>query len=216
MIKQKYNKEEAKHLFFTSDTHFYHESIIRLCNRPYSTVEEMNNDLIHKWNSVVGPDDIVFHLGDFSWCGSDKTKKICEQLNGHKCLILGNHDHEKMYNAYLKLFDLGVYQQLLLNIDNRNVYLNHYPFLCYAGTYRNSKDMVWQLYGHVHSGPGATGLDLPRLEYCFKTQYDVGVDNNNYTPISWEQVCNKINAKEVKKQLTFGLKTLKQDLNNEN
>ena len=87
----------------------------------------------------------------------------------------------------MELFD-SVSTQLLLKIDNQFVYLNHYPFLCYAGTYRNPKQAVIQLYGHVHSGPNCGGIDTDRLVNLFPYQYDVGVDNNNYTPVSWQQV----------------------------
>lgn len=57
----------------------------------------------------------------------------------------------------------------------------------YGGTYRKSEDAVWQLFGHVHSGPNGTGIDADRLKYLFPTQYDVGVDNNNYIPVSYIQ-----------------------------
>lgn len=80
-----------------------------------------------------------------------------------------------------------------IEVDRRSVYLNHYPFLCYGGVYRKPEDAVWQLFGHVHSGPDCTGLDVDRMQYLFPTQYDVGVDNNNYTPVSYRQVQQIIN-----------------------
>ena len=73
-------------------------------------------------------------------------------------------------------------------------FLNHYPFLCYGGSYRG----VWQLFGHVHSGPNAEGLDISRLESLFPTQYDVGVDNNDYAPISYREVKSKIAFQKTK------------------
>lgn len=92
----------------------------------------------------------------------------------------------------MNLFEDVQYQYQLI-IDKSNVvYLNHYPFLCYAGTYRNDENATIQLYGHIHANPNTFGADNPRLKYCFPYQYDVGVDLNNYTPISWEQVKEKI------------------------
>jgi len=83
---------------------------------------------------------------------------------------------------------------LLIKIDNRKVYLNHYPFLCYAGTYRGKDYNTIQLFGHVHSNKENThGKDKDRLKYLFPTQYDVGVDNNNYYPVSWNQILEIIN-----------------------
>lgn len=79
-----------------------------------------------------------------------------------------------------------------IEIEKRSIYLNHYPFLCYGGSYRSNDDAVWQLFGHVHSGPNSSGLDCDRLINLFPYQYDVGVDNNNYSPISWSEVKNKI------------------------
>lgn len=76
------NKFPGENLFFTSDTHFYHESIIRFCNRPFETVEEMNETLIQNWNDTVPADGIVFHLGDFAFGGSKEWNGILDRLNG--------------------------------------------------------------------------------------------------------------------------------------
>ena len=80
-------------------------------------------------------------------------------------------------------------QEYNLYIEKQHIILNHYPLLCFAGAENHS---VWNLFGHVHSGPKATGFDIPRLTMLYPTQYDVGVDNNNYTPISYYQVKEKI------------------------
>lgn len=176
-------------IFFTSDLHFNHAAIMKFCNRPFASVEEMNEKLIENWNNVVGEKDIVFDLGDVCF----KKKWDClDQLNGKHYLIYGNHDESLLrYPEFTSKFKTVQAQQKLL-IDGRCVYLNHYPFLCYAGVYRNPSQCSYNLFGHVHSGPDATGLDIERLTHLFPTQYDVGVDNNNYTPVSWEEVKSKI------------------------
>ena len=157
----------------------------------------MDEALINNWNSVVGKDDIVFHLGDFAFAPNWRWKEILDRLNGHIHLILGNHDMSRWPgDQIMKLFD-RVYSQLYLKIDGFHIYLNHYPFLCYAGTYRNPEIATIQLFGHIHTREGGTGKDDYRTQYLFPYQYDVGVDNNNYIPISWEEVrekiCNQIN-----------------------
>ena len=76
--------------------------------------------------------------------------------------------------------------------------MNHVPFLCYGGTYRDQKGLVYQLFGHVHSGRNGKGKDIERLKYLFPTQYDVGVDNNDYTPISWYEAEEKIEKQLLK------------------
>ena len=194
-FKLKYTEDEGKHIFFTSDTHFFHKNIIWMCLRPYNSVEEMNQKLIENWNSVVTNDDIVFHLGDFAFAGQPAWRSIREQLNGNIVLIKGNHDENNLRNGCKVLFD-GVYEQIRLYIGTRCIYLNHYPFLCYGGSYKNEKDAVWNLFGHVHSGPNSTGLDINRLKVLFPYQYDVGVDNNNYTPVSYSQLINIINEQQ--------------------
>lgn len=172
-MKVKYNEEEAKHLFFTSDTHFWHTNAIKYCNRPFESVEQMNDVLIINWNSIVGKDDTVFHLGDFAFCGPTKIKEIKEQLNGNIILIKGNHD----YNSTLKLFD-EVYPQIHINIEDKSIYLNHFPFASFP-------ENCYQLFGHLHLHKG---INLKNSIALSSRQYDVGVDNNNYRPVSWSKI----------------------------
>ncbi len=186
-------------LFFTSDSHFCHEAIIRFCNRPFSSVEEQDKILINNWNSVVGPEDTVFHLGDFCFGGFPKWKEIRNQLNGHIILILGNHDAKNRTAGIDQLFDYVTYQ-MQITIDGRRVYLNHFPFLCFAhgdpGLYSDN-NLAFAPFGHCHSGPKSSSEDVGRLQYLYPTQYDVGVDNNNFTPISWKDLNDKINQQIV-------------------
>lgn len=190
-MSEKKIKYSPDHTFFTSDTHFGHANIIRFCNRPFRNVEEMNEALIENWNLVVSEDDTVFHLGDFAFGGSNVRKSIIPRLNGHINLIIGNHDRKNLRQGYMSYFDMVV-PQLQIEIEDNSIYLNHYPFLCYGGSYRG----VWQLFGHVHSGPQADGLDISRLRVLLPTQYDVGVDNNNFTPISYREVKEKIESQK--------------------
>lgn len=186
-------------IYFTSDTHFHHENILKFCNRPFSDIQEMDNKLVENWNSVVSEDSLVFHLGDFAWGGYNAWKHVRDRLNGEIILIKGNHEEKNMtQTAERELFSLVAYQ-VKIRVEDRAVYLNHYPFLTYAGVYRIEKDMVWQLYGHTHSGPlSSNGKDMSRLEMAFPTQYDVGVDNNSFRPISWNSVKEIINAQVAK------------------
>ena len=99
-------------------------------------------------------------------------------MNGNIILIKGNHDFRNGCQSeaqYNELFEFST-QQLLIEIEGRKVYLNHVPFLCYGGK----------------------GEDIERLKYLFPTQYDVGVDNNDYTPISWYEVEEKIGKQLLK------------------
>ena len=198
MAKIDFKYDDGSKIFFTSDTHFGHEHILKFCDRPFKDVEEMNYKLIDNWNKKVPHDGLVFHLGDFAWGGYELWKNIRNQLNGEIILIKGNHDIKNMSStAEQELFKYSAWQ-MLVEIEGRKVYLNHVPFLCYGGTYRDIKGLVYQLFGHTHSGPGKKGTDIPRLQYLFPTQYDVGVDNNNYEPISWNEVNEKIGKQLLK------------------
>lgn len=166
-------------VFFTSDTHFYHTNIIEFCNRPFKNMEEMNETLIANWNKAIGPNDIVFLLGDFCLGDSGKWNRILDRLNGNIYLILGNHDLRNFRKSYAERFE-PVAMQMNIEVDNQKICLNHYPFLCYDG--------VWQLFGHVHTNRNHTGNDTARLKLLFPTQYDVGVDDNDFIPVSFAQV----------------------------
>ena len=117
----------------------------------------------------------------------------------------GNHDVKSIRPAYMQRFEL-VTEQMTIRVGNQRVILNHNPFLCYGGSYRN----VWQLFGHVHSGPlSHTGLDLPRLKMLFPRQYDVGVDNNDFRPVSFAEVKAKIEAQVEAAREASGLKAIR-------
>ncbi len=177
-------KFNAEHTFFTSDTHFNHANIIRFCNRPFKDVEQMNEVMITNWNNAISKDDTVFHLGDFCLGGAAEWTKILDRLNGKIYLIMGNHDLKNIRQGFISRFE-HVAMQMRIEIGKKRIYLCHYPFLCFEGSY---KDDVWQLFGHVHTRRSNSGIDAGRLQYLYPTQYDVGVDNNNFTPVSFGQV----------------------------
>lgn len=189
-------------VWFTSDTHFGHENIIRFCNRPFRNAQEMNEELIHRWQETVPEDGIVFHLGDFAHGSSRLWNDILCALPGRKYLILGNHDMKCIRKGFMSHFEM-VTQQMTICVGGQAIVLNHNPFLCYGGSYRD----VWQLFGHVHSSPAShTGLDHPRLNRLFPLQYDVGVDNNDYRPISFAGVKAKIEAQVATAKAAAGIK----------
>lgn len=177
-------------IFFTSDTHFGHKNILQYCNRPWKNAQEMTDGLIENWNSVVGPDDIVFHLGDLVFGGSELFNYVMKHLNGKKYLILGNHDYKNIREHYREYF-VDVHPKMIISIDGTEIILNHEPLLCFGGqdNYR-----FWNLFGHVHTQHGETqGSDFERLEkICTPTMYDVGVDFNYYKPVSFETLKSKI------------------------
>ena len=196
------NQINKSEIFFVSDTHFGHTNIIKYCNRPFNNTDEMDEALINNWNAKVPKDGIVYHLGDFAWGSINYWKKIREQLNGEIILIYGNHDEKYLNNKLMYKLFKEVTPQKNIWINKIPIYMNHYPFLCFGGSYKGL-GATWQLFGHVHSNPRSEeGLDHKRLVNCFPTQYDVGVDNNNFTPISFDELYSYINNRQMSLGIT--------------
>jgi calcineurin-like phosphoesterase family protein len=165
--------------FFTSDIHFFHENVIRFCNRPFGSVEHMNETLINNWNMVVGEKDHIWVLGDVSFGSVPDTEGVLKQLKGIKHLVVGNHDRkgsaEKLFNRDWNKYFVDKADYLRLKVDKQKLVLCHFPFASWERGYIN-------LHGHLHNLAG----------YKNKwRQWDVGVDANNYTPILLEDVVKR-------------------------
>lgn len=169
--------------FFTSDHHFFHRNIIKYSNRPFSSVEEMHETLIDNHNSVVSKHDNVYFIGDFCFeSNPNKINPIFERLNGHKFLVLGNHDN---VSTMKKLKWVWIRDRKEIKVGKQNITLEHYAMKVWNKSHRGA----WQLYGHSH---GMLPDDIHSL------QMDVGVDCHNYTPISFEQVEEHMSKKIYK------------------
>jgi len=155
--------------FFTADTHFDHANIIKYCNRPFSSLDEMNQTIINNWNSVVKSEDVVYFLGDFAFHRADYFVKI---LNGHKILIIGSHDKEirPLYRPWA--FEEATPMKEI-NIEGQSVTMCHYAMRRWPRSHYGA----WHLYGHSHG-------NLPPIG----KSWDVGVDNNSFTPLSWQEI----------------------------
>ena len=181
-----------QNVFFTSDTHFSHANIIKYCDRPYKSVDEMDEDIIRRWNETVKKDDVVFHLGDFGMVNQKKLESIIGRLNGQIYLIKGNHDGNWNTDGLFKL----VRQHMVINVDGVLAYLSHCPLLSYGGEMLNGRRFI-QLYGHVHSRKNMSKHDKQRQARTSWNQCDVGVDNNDYRPISFNEVMKLIDHRRA-------------------
>ena len=192
-LSYKFPEEYAGHVFFTSDTHFFHKNILKYCGRPFGSVEEMNETLIDNWNRKVGKDDVVFHLGDFCFGGAERWTSVRKRLNGRIVLIVGNHDMSAIRPIPLaglsETLFYDVCMQTSVKVGGQLAVLNHYPLLSYSGMYENR---VWNLFGHVHLRPGYTLDYESQLRYLRLCQYDVGVDMNGFAPVSFREVQTRI------------------------
>jgi calcineurin-like phosphoesterase family protein len=212
-MKIKLNSSQK--LWFTSDTHYDHKNICTATTnwvgaenltRKFSSLDQMNDELVTSINSKVGQDDILFHLGDWSFNGFENIRKFRERIvckNVH--LILGNHDHHiernkdniqsifSSVNEYLSLdvkWELNQTQMMLKSPNSARFVLFHYPIASWNGM----SDGVIHLHGHVHLSPQQRVANGKAM--------DVGVDGNNMEPISMEEVL-KIMSKQPIAKLTL-------------
>ncbi len=141
--------------YYISDCHFFHERMnAAMDNRGFSTLEEMHEYMINKWNSRVRPGDEVMILGDFSIGKGTETNEILARLNGRKFLIVGNHDKYLQDRKFNQSHFIWIKDYWEAKDNGRKVILSHYPIMCYKGQYRFGKDnnpITYMLYGHVHN-----------------------------------------------------------------
>lgn len=131
--------------FYIADWHHSHKNVIAFDNRPFKNVDEMNEELVNRWNSVVSDGDIVYILGDMFWITPQNATPIMQQLNGQKFLVKGNHDrwHDTKFD---KLF-VKIAEYMEIDDNGRKVVLCHYPIPCFKNHFYG-----WvHLYGHVHN-----------------------------------------------------------------
>ena len=187
--------EDPDKLFMTSDSHLGHFNICKYCHRPFESRSQMDNYLITAWNAVVPEDGIVVHCGDFMLPHNSDIKeymKYMSKLNGRILLLRGNHDRAELGWENEKL--ISVQDKAMIEVDSIKIYAEHYPCAAFNGDYH--------VYGHVHtlSDGICYGMDADAMKAMKRTTYDVGVDQNNYTPISYWQLCDII-----RKQLNEGV-----------
>lgn len=162
-------------VFFTADPHIHHKNIIHYCNRPFSSIEEMDETIIKNWNSKINNEDTVYILGDFVLAWSfNRASETIKKLNGKKILILGNHDNPQIYKKLLidKVIE-GLYDTKKICIEGKIIWLSHYPHRSWNSSFHGA----WHLFGHVHGR-------IP--DYGFST--DVGMDKWNFYPVSFEEL----------------------------
>lgn len=169
--------------FFTADTHFSHNNIIKYCNRPFTDYQKMNEVLIANWNSKVSQEDEVYHLGDFSFASAEDTIKIRKRLNGKIYLIKGNHEKPALDAQKL---DPSIFEWVkdvhTVRINKQEIFLSHYAHR----VWNKSHHGVYHLYGHSHG----TIADLPD-----SLSFDIGVDCHAYFPLSFKEVVDKMKLK---------------------
>lgn len=180
-------------IFYISDLHFGHSNIIRYDHRPYKNANEMDQDLIKKWNDVVSDEDFVYILGDISWHHEPKTVEIFKQLKGHKILVKGNHDY--VSNVLSQCFN-KIVDYLEINDNGTKVVMSHYPMPFWNGQFRDTV----HLYGHVHNSHQwniceSWAEEARQLQAIPMRMYNVGcmMDWMGYTPRTLKEIIDGYN-----------------------
>ncbi len=159
-------------IFFTSDSHFGHQNIIKYCNRPFSDVEEMDANIVKGWNNVVGRKDTVYHLGDVAFHNYERIS----ELNGLIRLVPGNHDHERAKKVMHLVHEVLQEVHYLKISSSQRFVLCHYPFESWRREY------TFHLHGHTH---GTAGVKMNRL--------DVGMDAMKvFAPLSLDEIMERM------------------------
>lgn len=163
----------SRDLWVISDTHFFHDKILTFKDgRPeFSNVDEMNDLIVERWNSVVKPGDRVYHLGDVTMDYGDRFDKLWKRLHGSKRLIVGNHDDIKFFarGGYFK--DIWLWRAR----PDFGILFTHVPIVR-SSLFRNNRFLL-NVHGHVH-----------RFSLSHPGYFNASVEENDYTPISIDTI----------------------------
>lgn len=166
--------------YYIADTHFGHDNIRRLANRPFDSVEEMDRTMIDNWNARVTDGDDIYILGDFSFKSKDPLSYL-RILKGNKHLIIGNHDTKLINDPECRKCFTEIADLKMVDDHGTQIVCCHYPLLEWNGYYRN----VIHFYGHIHNN-----LNNETNQYMLKIKkaYNVGVDVIGFMPKTLEEI----------------------------
>ena len=176
-------------VYFTADCHFDHTNIIKYCNRPFKNIKQMNETIIKRWNKIINKDDLVYHIGDFAFRGQLNARKFECILNGDIVHIQGNHDLNNGIKTYIT--------KCMMYFGGKDVFVQHHPpeiipvcDFCICGHIHEK----WKFKIHKQH------LNIPII--------NVGVDVNEFTPVSTESLLkqyNKIKFKYLNRYGEYGM-----------
>lgn len=166
-------------IFVTSDTHFGHDKEFIWRERGFSSIDEMNEEIIVRWNKIVDPEDTVYHLGDVMLGDNQNGLKCLSRLNGQIHIVAGNHDTVNRIQLY-KEAGYDVVYATQIKYKGYTFYLSHYPTLTANLEKESLKQCVCNLYGHTHQKTNFYN-EIPFM-------YHVGIDSHECYPISLDYI----------------------------
>lgn len=167
--------------YFTSDLHLGHRNILRLCNRPFSSIEEMDEVLMDNWNQKVHRDDTVYIMGDLMFRNEKPAEWYLDRLKGKKHLFVGNHDGRWMKTVDLNKYFESVSMMGTFSDGQHKITGCHYPMMTWPSVGKNG----YMVFGHIHANTDAAYWPL----ISASTQMlNAGVDINGFAPVSFEEM----------------------------
>lgn len=192
-------------IYYTADLHLGHANVIRHCDRPFTSADEMDATLIQNWNAKVHKNDTVYIVGDFLFRAKKPAEDYLAELKGKKHLIIGNHDKYWMKKVDLAKWFESVSPMLFVSDSGHSATLCHYPMMSWPGMSRNGH----MIYGHIHNNVGA---DYWPLIAARDLMLNAGVDINGFSPVTLEEMIQNNRVFKEKSNQT----TMKEDKDYEN
>ena len=166
-------------VYFIADTHFGHENILKLCDRPFDTIKEMNETIVRNWNKRVKGSDTIYILGDLFFKCEDPGL-ILWRLNGKKRLIVGNYDEQWMKRVNCAKYFASVDELIQISYDGYTMTLCHYPMLSW-----NRQMRSFMVFGHIHAN---TDMEFWPYIKARDNMLNAGVDVNGYMPVTFDEM----------------------------
>lgn len=186
-------------IYITSDWHIGHANIIKFCNRPFASIEAMEEDCLNYVNKTVNSDDIIWHLGDFLWVkDAVKVKTFLQKIPCKMNFIRGNHDHgldnlqEYLKNKKTDL-KIDLYDEIILDYKEWWITLNHY---CKYTWYKRRHGQL-HLFGHSHAPNGS--------HFGFGRSMEVGYDSQGRWLMPLDEAIEILRSRDVLAEPTFNL-----------
>lgn len=170
-----------REIFFTSDLHLCHDRSFLYEPRGFTSIDEMNEAIVERWNSVVKPVDIVWSLGDEMLNDNEKAIQYLKRLNGNIFFIWGNHTTDNRKNLLFQELPnaLGGWYAYQIKDGKWSFYLSHYPTK--VGNHDEVKwSRLYCLCGHTHTPDKFLDIE----DNC----YHVEMDAHNCYPVNIEQI----------------------------
>ncbi len=170
--------------YFTSDLHFGHSNIIKLCSRPFCDVDEMDETLIANWNRKVHKNDVVYILGDVVW-DKKRLSDYMERLSGKKILVVGNHDASWAKREEAREYFESIAPYLEVNLNGHPITMCHYPMLEWKSSREDiPRKLGYHIHGHIHNRVA----DEYRQLFLSFNALNAGIDVNGFEPVNFDEL----------------------------